>query len=138
MLRVCSPGPCTSPRIAEHRDVDSERLGVIKYIVFNPLKVGFSVFAGMVLGLAGFYAYQVGIAVTAVATEDFDPVAARDDIDADPLEGREIVFVEPTDDTGESLDLLALQEELAAAFDITKPFDPYEFIPFSFVEPIPD
>ena len=113
-------------------------MGVIKYIVFNPLKVGFSVFAGMVLGFAGFYAYQVGIAVTAVATEDFDPVAARDDIDADPLEGREIVFVEPTDDTGESLDLLALQEELAAAFDITKPFDPYEFSPFSFGEPIPD
>jgi LCP family protein required for cell wall assembly len=91
-----------------------------------------------VLGVAGFYAYQVSVALGAIATEDFDAVDARNLIGNDNSDEQNIVFVEPTDLEEEPLDLVALQEELAAVFDITRPFDPHEFSPHSFGEPIPD
>lgn len=46
---------------------------------------------GVLLGLASFYAYQVTTALQAVATEDFDPVGAREAIEAAP----EVVPVSP-------------------------------------------
>ncbi len=112
---------------------------VLKYVVFNPLKAGFSVLAGIALGFAAFYAYQVSAAVDALAVEDFDPSSAREEIGpSQELDDRNIVFVEPRELDEEPLDLIALQEELASVYDITKPFDPYEFSPHSFGEPIPD
>lgn len=111
---------------------------MIKYVVFHPVRVTVTVIAGVVLGLAAFYAYQVSTAITAVATEEFDPDGARDSITPTTEDSRNIVFVEPTQYEEEELDLVGLQEELAAVFDIEKPFDPREFSPHSFGEPIPD
>ncbi len=97
-----------------------------------------AVIAGVLLGVAAFYAYQVNVALAAVASEEFNPDAAREEIPVDPAADSEVVFVEPTPYQEEEIDLVALQEELAAVFDITKPFDPMEFSPYSFGEPIPD
>lgn len=108
---------------------------VIKYAVFHPWRVAFIVIVGLLLGLTAFYAFQIGSAIRAVATEDFDPDSARDAI---PDPGGDVVFVEPTPYPEEEIDLLALQLELASVFDITKPFDPHEFSPYSFGDPIPD
>jgi LCP family protein required for cell wall assembly len=113
-------------------------LAVIKYVVFHPVRVAFAVIAGVLLGVACFYAYQVSVAVAAIATEDFDPEGARDDIGNEDSDERHIVFVEPTDIQDEPLDLVSLQEELAAVYDITRPFDPREFSPYSFGDPIRD
>lgn len=106
--------------------------------MFHPWRVTVTVVAGVLLGMTAFYAFQVNAAVEDIAVEDFDPVAAREDLD--PFDGRDITFVEPTqyEDEAEEVDLLALQEELAAVFDIEKPFDPREFSPHSFGEPISD
>lgn len=108
---------------------------VIKYAVFHPWRVAFIVVVGLLLGLTAFYAFQIGSAIRAVATEDFDPDSARDAI---PDRSGDVVFVEPTPYPEEEIDLLALQLELASVFDITKPFDPHEFSPYSFGAPIPD
>lgn len=40
----------------------------------------------MVLGTAGFYAYEFNAALGVVATEEFDPIAAREAINAAPVE----------------------------------------------------
>ncbi len=95
--------------------------------------MAFIVIVGLVLGVATFYAYQVGAALRAVATEDFDPTRARANLPES--DDRNIVFVEPTPYADEEIDLLALQTEL---FDITRPFDPHEFSPYSFGAPIAD
>lgn len=96
-----------------------------------------TVIAGVLLGLAAFYAYQVSTAITAVATEDFDPEGAREDIPV--ADTRNIVFVEPSIlPEEEELDMVAFQEELASVYDITRPFNPREFSPNSFGDPIPD
>lgn len=96
-----------------------------------------TVIAGVLLGMAAFYAYQVSTAITAVATEEFDPVAAREEIPV--ADTRNIVFVEPSIlPEEEELDMVAFQEELASVYDITRPFNPREFSPNSFGEPIPD
>lgn len=113
-------------------------MAVVKYVVFHPVRVAFAVIAGVLLGVACFYAYRVSVAVAAIATEDFDPAGARDDIGNEDSDERNIVFVEPTDIQGEPLDMVAFQEELASVYDITRPFDPREFSPNSFGEPIPD
>lgn len=110
---------------------------VIKYAVFHPVRVVVTVIAGVLLGMAAFYAYQVSTAITAVATEEFDPVAAREEIPV--ADTRNIVFVEPSIlPEEEELDMVAFQEELASVYDITRPFNPREFSPNSFGEPIPD
>ncbi|MEX1038848.1 MAG: LCP family protein [Acidimicrobiia bacterium] len=111
---------------------------MIKYVVFHPVRVAFAVIAGVLLGVACFYAYQVSTALTAIATEDFDPDGARANIGNEEADDRNIVFVEPTDIQEEPLDMVAFQEELGAVYDITRPFNPREFSPNSFGEPIPD
>ncbi|MEX0796263.1 MAG: LCP family protein [Acidimicrobiia bacterium] len=113
-------------------------MAAVKYVVFHPVRVAFAVIAGVLLGVACFYAYQLSTAFTAIASEDFDPEGARDDIGNDDSDDRNIVFVEPTDLEDEPFDMVAFQEELASVYDITRPFDPREFSPYSFGEPIPD
>lgn len=111
-------------------------MAVIKYAVFHPWRAAVIAVAGLLLGVTGFYAYQVNAALGAVATEDFDPAGARAGMPESS--DRHIVFVEPTPYPDEEIDPLALQLELASAFDVGKPFDPYEFSPFSFGGPIAD
>jgi len=112
-------------------------LPVIKYAVFHPVRVVVTVIAGVLLGMAAFYAYQVSTAITAVATEEFDPVAAREEIPV--ADTRNIVFVEPSIlQEEEELDMVVFQEQLASVYDITRPFNPREFSPNSFGDPIPD
>lgn len=94
------------------------------------------VVVGLFVGVTTFYGYQVNAALGAVATESFDPAAARAAIPN--LSDRHIVFVEPTPYPDEEIDVLTLQRKLASAFDISKPFDPNEFSPYSFGEPIAD
>lgn len=106
-------------------------------MVFHPIRVAITVMAGVLLGLTAFYVYQVNAAITDVAVEDFNPESAREEI-PDPEDERNIVFVEPIQYEDEEVDVLALQEELSESFDISKPFDPREFSPNSFGEPIPD
>lgn len=110
---------------------------LIKYAVFHLWKVTFTVITGVLLGMTAFYAYQVNAAIVEVAVEEFNPEAVRQEF-VDPFEGRNIVFVEPSQYQEEEVDLLGLQEELSTAFDIEKAFDPREFSPHSFGEPIPD
>lgn len=96
---------------------------VIKYAVFHPVRVVGTVIAGVLLGMAAFYAYQVSTAITAVATEEFDPAAAREDIPV--ADTRNIVFVEPNVLPEEQeVDMVAFQEELTSVYDITRPFNP--------------
>jgi LCP family protein required for cell wall assembly len=112
-------------------------LSLIKYAVFHPWRVTFTVIAGVLLGLTAFYAFQVSAAIEEIATEEFDPDSAREEL-VDPYEGRNIVFVEPQQYEEEEVDMVAFQEELASVYDIERPFDPREFSPHSFGEPIPD
>lgn len=112
-------------------------MSVVKYAVFHPIRVTFTVIAGVLLGMTAFYVFQVSAAIEQIAVEDFDPDSARTEL-VDPFEGRNIVFVEPQQFEEEEIDMVAFQEELASVFDIERPFDPREFSPNSFGEPIPD
>jgi LCP family protein required for cell wall assembly len=115
-------------------------LAIIRYAVFHPIRVTIVLLAGTLLGLGAFYAYQVQVALGAVAVEDFSPETAREAIDVEPVPERNIVFVEPNDYVQEAvpLDLVSQQRELAAAFDLNGYFDPYELNPHAFGEPIDD
>lgn len=50
---------------------------MMKYAVFHPLRAFLMVAFGIVLGLVGFYAYNLTRAFHTVASEDFDPGGAR-------------------------------------------------------------
>lgn len=52
-------------------------MALLEFVVFNPLKTLVTLVVGILLGLSSFYAYQLNTALGAVATEDFDPAAAR-------------------------------------------------------------
>ncbi|MGB7860905.1 MAG: LCP family protein, partial [Acidimicrobiia bacterium] len=52
-------------------------MALIKYVVFHPLKATTVLLVGVLLGLGAFYAYQVNTALGYVATEEFNPVSAR-------------------------------------------------------------
>jgi LCP family protein required for cell wall assembly len=99
--------------------------------------VAITVITGVLLGMTAFYAYQVNAAINRLAVEDFNPGAAQLAL-PDPDRAELTSFIEPTLYEDEEIDLLALQEELASVFDIERPFDPHEFSPYSFGEPIPD
>lgn len=108
---------------------------MIKYLVFHPWRVTLSVVIGALLGLVGFYLFQVNTALDAVATEDFDPEGAREAIEVSTTPRRSWVFVEPTDiqpehDTG-------FYTRLGDRFDLSED-DPVRFNPNVFGEPIAD
>jgi LCP family protein required for cell wall assembly len=96
-----------------------------------------TVAAGVVLGLGAFYAYQVQAALGAVASEEFDPEAARAAIDVTGTTSGDIVFVEPSQ-YQEGEELAEHQLELAGEFDLSGSFDPYALTPNSFGTPIDD
>ena len=57
-------------------------MALIKYVVFHPWKAATILVLGVILGLFTFYAYQVNTALGVVATEEFNPEAARRAIQA--------------------------------------------------------
>jgi LCP family protein required for cell wall assembly len=59
-------------------------MSLVEFVVFHPLKTLTVLAAGALLGLAAFYTYQVNTAFGTVAVEDFDPIQAREDIEAAP------------------------------------------------------
>ena len=65
-------------------------MALVEYVVFHPWRALTVLVVGILIGLAGFYAYQVNAAFGAVAVEQFDPDEAREAIegapDADPIE----------------------------------------------------
>ena len=117
---------------------------MIEFVVFHPWKTAVIVIIGVLLGMGAFFAFQLNELLGAVATEDFDPAAARAAIDAaNPNPVTDITFVEPFEfepifGTSETADLEAEQAELAEAINLFEPFDPMEFSPNSFGEPIAD
>jgi LCP family protein required for cell wall assembly len=110
-------------------------VGIVQYVVLHPWKVAVTVVAGVLLGLGAFYVYQVQAALGTVATEDFDPAAARAAIDVTETTSRSIVFVEP-EQYAEGEELAERQLELAGEFDLTGSFDPRSLTPHSFGTPI--
>ncbi len=115
---------------------------VIEFFVQHPWKAAATVILGVVLGLGSFYAYQLGSLLGVVAIEDFDPGDARAALDeANPGPVTDITFVEPEEFEVVGIDvedLAAEQAELAEAVNLVGPFDPYEFSPHSFGDPIAD
>ncbi|MGC2240767.1 MAG: LCP family protein [Acidimicrobiia bacterium] len=112
-------------------------MAVFEYVVFHPWRVLVTVVAGVLLGVAAFYVFQVQAALNSVAVEDFDPEGARRSIEVSTTEVTDWVFVEPSDYTGDE-DTFDLQSQLAESFDLTQSYDPSDFSPSSFGEPIDD
>jgi len=105
-------------------------------VVFHPWKAGTILVVGLLLGLFSFYAYQVNTALAVVATEEFQPQAARVAIEAAPPVVEDPVVIdfeydEPDFDVNEDpIDLI--EGRLASAID------PRSIFPTSFSEPIDD
>ena len=59
-------------------------MALVEYAVFHPWRTLTVLVVGTLLGLGGFYAYQVTTAFGAVAVEEFDPGLARRAIEAAP------------------------------------------------------
>jgi len=59
-------------------------LALVEYAVFHPWRALTVLVVGTLLGLSGFYTYQVTTAFGAVAVEEFDPGVAREAIEAAP------------------------------------------------------
>ena len=57
-------------------------VALFEFVVFHPWKAVATVLVGVVMGLGAFYVYQLNEALGAVATVDFDPVAAREVLDS--------------------------------------------------------
>lgn len=112
-------------------------MGIVEYVVIHPWRVAIAVIAGVLLGLGAFYVYQVQAALGTVASEDFDPEAARAAIDVTGTTSRNIVFVEPSP-YPEGEELAEQQLELAGEFDLSGSFDPKSLTPDSFGTPIDD
>lgn len=89
-------------------------MALVEYVVFHPWKALTVLLVGTVVGLGSFYAYQVNVALGSVATEAFDPQAARQAIEALPEDpGLEVTpvsvfdyFDEPIFDVDEELELI--------------------------------
>ncbi|MDP9494069.1 MAG: LCP family protein [Actinomycetota bacterium] len=113
-------------------------MGIVQYVVRHPWRVALTVAAGVLLGLGAFYVYQVQAALGTVATEEFDPGAARAAIDVTDTTSRDIVFVEPAQYPEGEEPAVEDQLELAGEFDITGRFDPRALTPHSFGAPIDD
>ena len=112
-------------------------MGLVQYVILHPWRVAITVAAGVLLGLGAFYVYQVQAALGTVASEEFDPQAARAAIDVTGTTTGDIVFVEPAP-YPEGEELAEQQLELAGEFDLTGSFDPNVLTPNSFGEPIDD
>ena len=112
-------------------------MGIVQTVIRHPWRVAVTVVAGVLLGLGAFYVYQVQVALGTLATEEFDPAAARAAIDVTDTTSRDIVFVEPAP-YPEGEELSEYQLELAGEFDLSGSFDPRSLTPNSFGTPIDD
>lgn len=108
-------------------------MSLIKYAVFHPWRTLTVFVVGAVLGTAAFYAYTLNAALGAVAIEDFDPGAARIDIES-----------APTPTTVADIDIqvdepLTLQQEIEAIEStLGRKVDPRQVYPTAFGEPVDD
>jgi LCP family protein required for cell wall assembly len=59
-------------------------LAILEYVVFHPWRAVAVLLVGILLGTSAFYFYELNIALGAVATEEFDPNAAREGMSAQP------------------------------------------------------
>ncbi len=109
---------------------------MIRYAARHPVRMAITVIAGGLLGLAAFYAFQVVSALDTVASEEFDPDAARAQIVEDDTDTSGWVFVEPADPGEETAS--ETSQELALAFDLESEIDPHSFNPHVFGVPIDD
>lgn len=110
-------------------------MAVLRYALFHPWRVAVSVLIGTLLGLGSFYLFQVRSALDAVASEDFDPVRAREAI-GDGSVDRNWVFVEPSDIQDD--DGAGFRARLGDRFDLDQEWDPVAFNPNVFADPIDD
>ena len=109
----------------------------IEYLVFHPWKVTSVLVIGAVLGLGGFYAYQVQAAFAEVAVEDFNPAQARHLIERSRAPIASAVFEEPADGAP-VVDFSSEAADIRELLDVLGTFDPREVNPNAFGEPIPD
>lgn len=58
---------------------------LIRYVVFHPVRTVTVLTLGALVGVAGFYVYQLDKTLDAVAVEDFDPDTAREAINVLPV-----------------------------------------------------
>ena len=113
---------------------------IAEYVVFHPVKVAMTLIAGVVLGVGAFYVFQVQAAIGEVATEAFDPEAARLAIASLETEPAPLT-ASPDFDVEHGLTLEEWAAEAAAIRDFraaNPAFDPRAFSPYSFGEPISD
>lgn len=112
---------------------------LIRYAVFHPVKTGAVIILGTLLGVTAFYAYTLNAALGAVATEEFDPGAARAAIEgssgqsdeaAAPPTSIELEVEEPAFGAEDELELI---EETRG-----RQVDPGDIHPTTIGEPIPD
>lgn len=108
---------------------------MIKYAVFHPWKTVIIVVSGVVLGTAAFYAYTLNAALGAVAVEEFDPEAARIQIEASPNPSTTTPDIDIDIDDPE----FTIEDEMEAIEStLGQQVDPREIHPTVFGEPIPD
>lgn len=107
-------------------------MSLIKYALFHPWRTAIVLVLGGLLGTAAFYAYTLNAALGAVATEEFDPDAARGMIEATPstIPDIDLDIEEPQ----------ATIEDEMAAIEATRgqTVDPRDIHPTVFGKPIPD
>lgn len=111
-------------------------MSLIEYAVFHPWRTAAVVLLGVVLGTAAFYAYTINSALGTVATEEFDPEAARVRIGASgPTTSSidiEIVIDEPEFNIDDEVEVI--ESTQGQTVDV----DPRDIHPTVFGEPIAD
>lgn len=112
-------------------------MALVEYAVFHPWRTLTVLVVGTLLGLSGFYVYQVSTALGAVAVEEFDPGIAREAIEATPEQSSESpppsvfdYFDEPVYDL--DAELASIDAQLASG-DGTSSFNTA-----AFGQPVPD
>ncbi len=106
---------------------------LIKYAVFHPIRTVVIIVAGVMLGIAGFYALQIQRTFDAVASEQFDPVSARFAIGETPEGPEDDLAFGALGELAEIDDLLDHAEP-----SVQPPVDPKSRFPAAFGTPIPD
>ncbi|MEA1902156.1 MAG: LCP family protein [Actinomycetota bacterium] len=113
-------------------------MALIQFVLFHPWRTAVILIVGALLGTAAFYVYVLSTALGAVATEDFDPNAARAAIAAAPA------VEEPTPTSIWNLEVEEVAEgvfgdplaEIEATYGAS--VSPEQRYPTAFGEPIAD
>ena len=112
-------------------------MALVEYAVFHPWRTLTVLVVGTLLGLSGFYAYQVSTAFGAVAVEEFDPGIAREAIEAAPAPTPESPQPSVSDLADEPVydlaaELALIQDQMSGRLDADS------FNAAAFGAPIPD